>query len=204
LKEGEGMKKLAAFFSRDDKDGGKKKPFPLENLVIIVVVGIIIILASGFFSRPTGSVNASGNAASNRDDTQDSRAESTAFMGDDIIKNLEERLAYLLSQVEGAGQVEVMIYADSSSEMIPAYNDQVDSRSSEETERISTESSERRELALSGDDKPVILKVEIPEIKGVVVVAQGADDFLVKQELNRAVCTLLGVPEHRVQILKHK
>ena len=62
------------------------------------------------------------------------------------------------------------------------------SRSDEETERISLESSERRELALSGDDKPVILKVEIPEIKGVVVVAEGADDFLVKQELNSAVC----------------
>ena len=138
------------------------------------------------------------------DTDRDPLSQASGLIGEDIIMNLEKRLAGLLSQVEGAGAVEVMIYADSSSEMVPAYNDQLNSRSDEETGRISLESSERRELALSGDDKPVILRVEIPEIKGVVVVAEGADDFLVKQELNSAVCTLLGVPEHRVRILKHK
>lgn len=196
------MKKLASFFAKDQKDGGKKKLTTFENLVIIVVVGVIIILAGGFFSKPASSENASRNSASVQD--ADVKIQGSGFSGEDIILNLEQRLSNLLSQVEGAGKVEVMIYADSSSEMVPAYNDQLDSRSSEETERKSLESSERRELALSGDDEPVILKVEIPEIKGVVVVAEGADDFLIKQELNNAVCTLLGVPEHRVQILKHK
>lgn len=198
------MKKLASFFARDDREGDKKKPVTFENLVIIVVVGVIIILASGIFSRPGGSDKARGEDASKLVSEQDSWSQASGLVGEDIIRRLEERLSYLLSQVEGAGKVEVMIYADSSSEMIPAYNDQLDSRSNEESDRVSVESSERRELALSGDNKPVILKVEIPEIKGVVVVAEGADDFLVKQELNKAVCTLLGVPEHRVQILKHK
>lgn len=198
------MKKLASFFVKGGKEGKKKKLTTFENLVIIVVVGVIIILAGGFFTRPGGSGKASGPQALEPDTGEKTWSQASGFNGEDIIMNLEERLSKLLSQVEGAGKVEVMIYADSSSEMIPAYNDQLDSRSDEQTERKSLESSERRELALSGDDKPVILKVEIPEIKGVVVVAEGADDFLIKQELNNAVCTLLGVPEHRVQILKHK
>lgn len=198
------MKRLASFFVRQKKEGEKKKLTAFENLVIIVVVGVIIILAGGFFTRPGGSGDASKVPSSEPDTDQSQWTQASGLIGEDIIVNLEERLSNLLSQVEGAGKVEVMIYADSSSEMVPAYNDQLNSRSDEETERISLESSERRELALSGDDKPVILKVEIPEIKGVVVVAEGADDFLVKQELNSAVCTLLGVPEHRVQILKHK
>jgi stage III sporulation protein AG len=198
------MKRLASFLVRQKKEGEKKKLTAFENLVIIVVVGVIIILAGGLFSRPGGSGDASRAAASAPDTDRDPLSQASGLIGEDIIMNLEKRLAGLLSQVEGAGAVEVMIYADSSSEMVPAYNDQLNSRSDEETGRISLESSERRELALSGDDKPVILRVEIPEIKGVVVVAEGADDFLVKQELNSAVCTLLGVPEHRVRILKHK
>jgi len=199
-----GMKKLVSFFAGQKKDGEKKKLTALENLVIIVVVGVIIILAGGLFSRPGGSGNSSGKAAPMPNTDRDTWSQASGLVGEDIIMNLEKRLSELLSQVEGAGAVKVMIYADSSSEMVPAYNDQVNSRSDEQTDRVSFESSERRELALSGDDKPVILKVEIPEIKGVVVVAEGADDFLVKQELNNAVCTLLGVPEHRVRILKHK
>ena len=198
-----GMKKLVSFFMKDGKEGEKKKLTTFENLVIIVVVGVIIILAGGFFARPQSPEN--GPRASVQDPAAgETWARSSKLYDEDIIINLEQRLANLLSQVDGAGKGEVMIYADSSSEMVPAYNDQLDSRSSEDTGRKSLESSERRELALSGNDEPVILKVEIPEIKGVVVVAEGADDFLVKQELNNAVCTLLGVPEHRVQILKHK
>ena len=59
------------------------------------------------------------------------------------------------------------------------------------TERISLEAV-RRELTLSGDDKPVILKVEIPEIKGSWL-AGGADDFLVAGTQQRSLHAL-GVP----------
>lgn len=197
------MKRLFSFFVKNRNEGDKKKLSPFENLVIIVVVGVIIILAGSFFAKPSGSNNAGGT----QNQTQGSGgggAENTAYDGEKAVTDLEKRLSDLLSEVDGAGQVEVMIFADSSSEMVPAYNNQTDSRSDEGSGNTSTERSESRELALSGGDNPVILKTIIPEIQGVVVVAEGADDFLVKKELNDAVCTLLGVPEHRVQILKHK
>lgn len=97
-----------------------------------------------------------------------------------------------------------MVYADTGSEQVPAYNNIQDTRNDERADGKSLEISETRQLALAGTDEPVILKVIIPQIKGVVVVAEGADDILIKAQLNNAVCTLLGIPEHRVQILKHK
>ena len=124
--------------------------------------------------------------------------------GQEIVADIERRLSELLSKVEGAGQVSVMVYADTSSEQVPAYNDIQDTRNDERVDGRSLEVSETRQLALAGTDEPVILKVIIPQIKGVIVVAEGADDVLVKAQLNNAVCTLLGIPEHRVQILKHK
>ena len=197
------MKRLFTFFTKEKSDGEKKKLSPFENLVIIVVVGVIIILAGGIFAKPTNSKDTAGNQAQVQDSAESSSSGEN-YEGEKVVADLEKRLSDLLSQVEGAGKVEVMIFADSSSEMIPAYNNQSDSRSDEGTGSTSIESNEQREIALSGGDNPVILKVIIPQIKGVVVVAEGADDFLVRQQLNDAVCTLLGVPEHRVQILKHK
>ena len=200
------MKGFASFFVKNKGDGEKKKLSPFENLVIIVVVGVIIILAGGLFAKPSNS-DAAANAAGTESQGQNpggSSASGAGYDGEQAVMDLEKRLSELLSQVEGAGKVEVMIFADSSSEMVPAYNNQSDSSSNEGTGSKSVQSSERQDLATSGGDSPVILKVIIPEIKGVVVVAEGADDVLVRQQLNDAVCTLLGVPEHRVQILKHK
>lgn len=194
------MGKFASFFVKKQPDGEKKKLFTFENLVIFVVVGVIIILAGGYLTKPSQS----GEVMKDQGLTQLPQGSNTGYSGAEVVADMEKRLSELLSLVEGAGKVSVMIYADSSSEIVPAYNDELDNRSDNQDDRTSVESSERRELALSGDDTPVILKVVIPQIKGVVVVAEGADDLLVRQELNNAVCTLLGVPEHRVQILKHK
>lgn len=48
--------------------------------------------------------------------------------------------------------------------------------------------------------KPVILKEIEPKVKGVVVVAQGANDARVKLELYKAVMTLLGVESSDIEI----
>lgn len=194
------MKKLTSFFVKSGGDGEKKKLFTFENLIIIVVLGVIIILAGGLFSGLGGGKDAGDTAGQGQ-----TGGEGTYFReGEDEVAKLEKRLSELLSKVEGAGNVEVMIFADSSSEVVPAYNNETDRRSDEQEGSRSTETRERRELAASGGESPVVLKVIIPEIKGVVVVAEGAGDLIVKRQLTGAVCTLLGVPEHRVQVLKHK
>jgi len=144
------------------------------------------------------------NEASSISSTEEAGYKYSPLNGQEIISDLENRLSELLSKVEGAGLVDVMIFADSSSEHVPAYNNEQSTRSDEGASGKSSETRETRQLALSGDDTPVILKVNVPQIRGVVVVAQGADDILIREQLNNAVCTLLGIPEHRVQILKHK
>ncbi len=199
------FKNITGFFVKKKEDEGKKKLTTFENLIVIVILGVIIILAGSFFTQSGNSKNtmkdASGLSSSNE---AGNSGQDNPIDGQEIVADIENRLADLLSQVEGAGLVRVMVYADTSSEQIPAYNNEQDTRNDERTDGKSSEISETRELALSGDETPVILKVMIPQIKGVVVVAEGANDILIKEQLNNAVCTLLGIPEHRVQILKHK
>ncbi|NLM75360.1 MAG: hypothetical protein GX187_04620 [Clostridiaceae bacterium] len=190
------------FVKKKDKDG-KEKPSNFENLVVIVILGVIILIAASFLSKSDDAKDAM-NDISTITASEESGLKYTPLNGHEIISDLENRLSELLSKVEGAGQVDVMIFADSSSEHVPAYNNEQNTRSDEGASGKSSEIRETRELALSGDDTPVILKVNVPQIKGVVVVAQGADDILIREQLNNAVCTLLGIPEHRVQIMKHK
>lgn len=197
------FKGITGFFVKK-KDNPKKKMSLIENIIIIIALGIIIILAGSYLAKKNKAddtisfVNSGGNSG------EANISSITSIDGQDVVADIEKRLAELLARVEGAGAVSVMVYADTGSEQVPAYNNEQDTRNDERSDGKSLEISENRQLALSGKDEPVILKVIIPQIKGVVVVAQGADDILIKSQLNNAVCTLLGIPEHRVQILKHK
>lgn len=197
------FKNITGFFINRKKDGEKKKLSTFENLIVIIVIGVVIILAASFFTD-SGNAEDTMSDAGNLSGNKGGNAQMEPLDGIDVIADMERRLSELLSEVEGAGLVKVMIYADTGSEQIPAYNNEQDTRNDESTDSKSSEISETRELALSGDDTPVILKVMVPQIQGVVVVAEGANDLLIKAQLNNAVCTLLGIPEHRVQILKHK
>jgi stage III sporulation protein AG len=58
--------------------------------------------------------------------------------------------------------------------------------------------------AESGKRIPVVTKTYHPEIMGVVVVADGAGSNLIRQNITDAVEALLGIPVHRIRVLKRK
>ncbi|NLU51872.1 MAG: hypothetical protein GXX10_03280 [Clostridiaceae bacterium] len=195
------LSNLSGFFAKKNEDG-KKKPSPFETIIIFIILGVMIVLAGSYLAKPDDAMETGKTSGISTSGTQS--ASNSPIDGYELITDLEKRLSELLSKVEGAGAVSVMIYADSSSEQVPAYNNVQDTRNDERETGRSSEISETREVALSGNENPVILKVLVPQIRGVVVVAEGADDILIKEQLNKAVCTLLGIPEHRVHVLKHK
>ena len=56
---------------------------------------------------------------------------------------------------------------------------------------------------LSGSDV-VILQEKMPEIKGVIVVAEGASDMKVKLKLMQATATVLGINANSIQIFTRR
>jgi stage III sporulation protein AG len=198
------FKRITGFFVKKKGNTEKRKLSAIENLILIVILGVIIILAGSYLASSSDTEDTMNEASSLSSSDKRTMQSDYSIDGHDVVADIERRLAELLSKVEGAGQVSVMVYADTGSEQVPAYNNIQDTRNDERVDGKSLEISETKQLALAGTDEPVILKVIIPQIKGVVVVAEGADDILIKAQLNNAVCTLLGIPEHRVQILKHK
>lgn len=50
--------------------------------------------------------------------------------------------------------------------------------------------------------EPFIVKEKTPEIEGIVVVAEGGDDIIVKDAISKAAQALFNVPAHKVEVLK--
>ena len=130
---------------------------------------------------------------------------------DDMLKTeeaaIEVRLKQILGKIKGAGEVEVMITFDMGSEIIPASNTVKSEDTSEEKDAsggIRTVQSENltENIVISNDNtaKPLVLKEIKPQVRGVIVVAEGADDIEVKMRLYDAVKTVLQVSGDRVQV----
>lgn len=123
---------------------------------------------------------------------------------------LETRLKQLLSQVDGVGQVEVMIVLKESEEKVWRTDTTTSISSTQETDQgggtRKIESSEQSEDTIlsgsSGQGTPILEKEIRPQIGGVVVSAQGGGNPKVQAEITAAVEALFDVPSHKIKVLK--
>ncbi len=123
--------------------------------------------------------------------------------------DLETRLKNVLSSIRGAGEVEVLITYESSSELVTAMSTNVNSNRSEtsdgekmSTNTQTTEVSEPATVSSSGGNEPIILVEKEPVVRGVIVVAEGAADIRVKLDLQRAVTAVLDIPISKIEVFE--
>ena len=179
----------------------------IENSVIVIIIGIIIIIAGSTFFSGKGEPEA-GASLPQGSETTETAAAAASGAGD-----MEAKLKNILSQVEGAGKVEVMITYSAGKENIPAYDTQKSENSTDEkdsgggTRKITQSSSDSAVVFKSGangEKTPLILKEIEPVVKGVLIVADGAASPQVCDRINKAVQVLLDIPVHRIQVIERK
>ena len=161
-----------------------------KYVLAVVLLGAVLIL------WPSGN-------SSDTTDTEDSLLEEPVFSLDDT----EEKLAQLLSQIDGAGEVEVMLSLKTSTERIVAQDTE---NSSSQTQENDSETSETEStvttVILSGDsgDGALTLVYIYPEYLGAVVIAEGAEDSSVKLRLTEAVKAATGLGTDKISVIKMK
>ncbi|GMQ57775.1 stage III sporulation protein AG [Vallitalea sediminicola] len=126
-------------------------------------------------------------------------------------EKLEKRLEKEFANIDGVGKIEVIIMLKTSGEIVinkdipnsKTQSDEVDSEGGTR-QNIQTDSREATVLINNSDGstKPIILKELEPEISGVVIIAEGGDDILVKKNLINAAKVLLDVPMHKIEVMK--
>ncbi|MDN5346885.1 MAG: stage sporulation protein [Clostridia bacterium] len=131
-----------------------------------------------------------------------------------VARQLESQLKGILEQVRGAGRVEVSVTLAAGPMREYAVNTRTTSRSVEEKDqnggtRLTKETNADDQVVMAragqiGGEGPVVIKESMPKVQGVLVVADGAEDPVVRAQMAQAVQTLLGIAAHQVQVLPRR
>ena len=131
------------------------------------------------------------------------------YSAEDYRVTLENSLTELISQIEGAGKVKLMITLESGEENIYAIQEKTDNDSqyvsannSEQTQHRNSCENEIVMTEETGAKYPVVEKTLRPVVQGVVVVCQGAGDITVVSNITNAVSVVLNIPSNRVCVIK--
>lgn len=130
---------------------------------------------------------------------------------DQIRQSYEKQLESVLSQVEGVGAVQVAMESTGkkqvekdSPEDTSTSSEKGDSGTQRSSQTVTTGETTVYEDTGDGGQTPYISSSTYPEIRGVIVVAQGGGNPVIVQQIQEAVIALFHVEAHEIKVLKMK
>lgn len=123
---------------------------------------------------------------------------STTVVKEEI--SFEDKLADILSQIHGAGKVQVMLTISEGEEIV--FQTDEDFSSSGDTSSRNTDT-----VTVTDTDKSqggLIRQVNPPIYRGAIIVCQGADNPIVKLAVTEAVARITGIGTNCISVLKMK
>lgn len=122
---------------------------------------------------------------------------------------LENQLKEILSKIDGVRDVSVMINLDSTTEQVVEKNKRQQESHTTERDReggnrqVEEKIWEEQPVLIrqGNDEQPIVIKTKKPRVRGVLVVAAGAENMQVKAWITEAVQHVLDVPANRVSVL---
>jgi len=176
-----------------------KGKFGIWGIVALICLGVALMVVPGIFLGKEPALQPLAEALP-------STGAGTSALSE-LEKDLAGQVSQILSQVQGAGQVVVTVSLASGPEHNYAQNTSTVKSNVEEKDtsggtRLTTETNEKIEVVFAqGKGEALVIKEMGPQIKGVLVVAEGAKDAKIRADLSSAVQTMLNLPAHRVMVL---
>ena len=147
-------------------------------VVIVVLAGVVLMCL------PSGK------------DRTDTERETGAGQAVIVETCLEESLAVILSQIKGAGKVEVLLTEAKGAETVY----QSDSSTGGDSTRLDTVTITDKERTQNG----LVRQINPPSYQGAIVVCQGADSPSVRLAIVQAVSSVTGLGTDHITVLKMK
>lgn len=191
---------------------GEKRVRTFQWLVILGLVGVSLMIMNSYLNIEPVEQESSRMLTTSEDQAVFGPKEPEDNPFTAYERKYESKLKEILEKIIGVGNVDVMVTIDATEESV-VYQDTHES--SQETnekdgnggQRHITSLTQDGKIALysvSGENKPIILKLIKPQVRGVVIVAAGAENAVVKQMLSEAVQRGLNVSPTRISILPRK
>lgn len=192
-----------------------------NNLLILVLAGVLLMvialpLDNGKKAEKDGESggSASGQINNSSYDMEENRTEELLYTdsAEAYTAVMEQKVAALLMQMEGAGEVRVIITLRTSSEKVVEKDAPV---SRTDTAEADSGGGTRTVNAVDTGDstvytnegnhaEPYVIKTISPQIEGVVVLAEGAGSGSVSKNISDIIQVLFGIDAHQVKVVKLK
>jgi len=200
--------------------GGPRRVKAFRWLVLIGLLGAAMLLAASLMNVKTVDPSRAPDFSPPRD--EDGPQQEAFFGGGedkgistfaDIESEFESRLKGMLEKIVGVGTVDILVTVDSTEETVVQLNEKQMQTITDETDRNGakrhiTDVSKDGQVVLyeisSGVQSPIVVKKIKPRIRGVMIVAKGAENAAVRKLIAEAVSGGLDVPIHRISVVPRK
>ena len=205
-------------FFKDNQSNHKKGKY--IYLIVVLTLGTMIMLISNLFINNESSQNALPTFNNNNGDNQSKEDVETFGKKDSTGNNLisdyehayEAQLKEALDTIVGVSDVTVVVNVDATEKQVLEKNRKSQTQLTDETDReggkrkVEDQSTDEQLVIIQNGEKevPIVVETKKPAIRGVLVVAKGADNIQVKKWIVEAVTRSLDVPSHRVSVLPKK
>ena len=204
-------------FFKDDQSNPKKGKY--IYLIVVLTVGTMIMLISNLFINNESSQNALPTLKNNASIQTEENVETFGkkdSTGNSVIGDYERayevQLKEALDSIVGVSDVSVVVNVDATEKQVLEKNRKSQTQLTDETDReggkrkVEDQSTDEQLVIIQNGEKevPIVVETKKPAIRGVLVVAKGADNIQVKKWIVEAVTRSLDVPSHRVSVLPKK
>ena len=148
----------------------------VQGVVVLGLLGMLCILASSCFSKPKETDTQQTNHSS-----EDSVLEQT------------------LSTIQGVGTCDVMITLRSTS----IYQYAKDESRSDSSDRVE----QKQDYVLIGNgtsEHALVQSIQYPEIQGVVIVCDGGENAVVKEQVYQVAAATLQIKNNQIYVAKRR
>ncbi|MEK3890778.1 stage III sporulation protein AG [Bacillus sp. FSL K6-3431] len=185
-------------------------------LILLLLAGAIFMLMGNFFGKDPLSEPVSGlNQDANDDNTAETMKQQDTGKNNRMKiyeEQYENQLKEALEQIVGVQAVTVVVNVESTESQVFEKNTTLKNQTTSEEDdkggkrQVEDQSHEEQLVIVREGEKevPIITETRKPSIKGVLVVAGGAENMQVKKWIIEAVTRSLDVPSHKVAVMPKK
>ncbi|WP_042355167.1 stage III sporulation protein AG [Bacillus rubiinfantis] len=196
---------------------GDKKKGKLHYMLLVLLIGAAFMIVGNIVFKTDMSSSALPAATTEKTEAKDVPVfgqKKTA--GNKTIANYEEKyenqLKKALEEMLGVRDVTVVVNIDSTDRKVLEKNTNSKTQTTEEGDRdggqrkVQEVSTDEQLVIIRNGEKevPIVVETKKPNVRGVLVVAKGAENIEVKKWIKEAVTRVLDVPSHRVSVMPKK
>ncbi|MDD6208473.1 MAG: hypothetical protein PUB10_08150 [Clostridiales bacterium] len=178
------------------------------KILMIALSGLVLIVLS---LPGTGQKSQNVSENKNNEQTESSLSSGKDWCStEDYKEQMESELEEILENADGISHVKVMITLAGSREEVvlkdtPCSQESSSVSGNENQENSSQVSSEETTVLTEKEDgstSPYVLKVEKPDVEGILIIADGVENAETVTQITEAAEALFGIPVHKIKVMK--